>query len=97
MVFAPAKYGGLNLPYLYSEANMVKLLLVISHCRANSLLGQLITTNLNWIQINLGIQNPLLFETNGKVDYLEPNWFTGLESIFKRMQTSFIHRKSLVS
>ena len=73
LVHGPLEYGGYDIPHLYALQGMQKLTTLINHIRANTELGQLFLTNINWIQLLSG-RGVQFLSDNYKIEYLPENW-----------------------
>ena len=72
-------YGGINIPNLYSEQCASKLTSLITHIRAKSDLGQLLTLNINTIQLLTGLEKQF-FVHNNEIKYIQTNWILHLRA-----------------
>jgi hypothetical protein len=55
VVYGPRLYGGLYVGHLYTEASIAKTLSLLSHLRADTLLGKTMLLNLNWLQLDQAV------------------------------------------
>ncbi len=79
VVHGPGEFGGLNLNDTYTEQCMLKIQSMIEHLRAQSPMGEIMSTNLNWLQLHSGLSQPIL-ESTDNIIYLFENWFLHLRS-----------------
>ena len=79
LVHGPLEYGGYDIPHLYALQGMQKLTTMINHIRANTELGQLFLTNINWIQLLSG-RGVQFLSDNYKIEYLPENWTLHIQS-----------------
>ena len=83
--YAPLSRGGFALPNLYCEMGIIKLKQVLRDIRRNTDAGQLMLIALKWIQQLTGSGLPLLREVEFDIDYIDPNWWSGVRSFLKRI------------
>jgi hypothetical protein len=69
--------GGAETPHLYTEMMGMKLETIISHLRADTVLGNCFRININNIQLCSGIAEPI-FMCRDDVSYLDNNWLLHL-------------------
>ena len=94
VVFGPKEYGGMGVPHLFTEMNVMKVEYIMMHIRSNSDIGTQFRINLNWIQLNLGIPVPL-FEYEHEITYLD-NWFITLHSFLRQINARLVIKDTLV-
>jgi hypothetical protein len=78
VVYGSIKFGGLGFSQLNVESNCNKIQSIICHINNNTMLCKMMSTNLNWSQLLLGIVTPLLKNDND-ISYIQKKWFTQLQ------------------
>ena len=78
VVHGPFEYGGMKVGHLYTAQCASKLQTLVTHIRANSELGKLLITNINWIQLTSG-QSEHFFLPQNNISYIPENWFTHIK------------------
>ena len=73
VLFGPKDFGGVGLKHLFTEMMGMKIEVVIAHIRSGSTLGDLITTNINYLQLLSGTDEPILASTTN-LKHLGTNW-----------------------
>jgi Reverse transcriptase (RNA-dependent DNA polymerase) len=79
LVYGPAEYGGFGIKHLYTEMHGMKLDAVISHIRADTQLGTTFRININYIQLQSGVGNPIM-ASRDNISYLPKNWILHLRN-----------------
>ena len=79
LIHGPTEMGGANVPHLFTEMMGMKLESFISHIRADTVLGESMKININYLQLISGRELPL-FESNDNIDYIPENWLTHLRN-----------------
>jgi ribonuclease HI len=77
LIHAPLEMGGAEIPHLYTEMMGMKLETIISHLRADTVLGKSFRININNIQLCSGIAEPI-FMCRDDISYLDNNWLLHL-------------------
>jgi hypothetical protein len=73
LIHGPQEMGGVEIPHLFTEMLGMKIEAIISHIRANTVLGKSICINLNYLQLRAGIEKPIL-TCRDDLGYICPNW-----------------------
>lgn len=89
VVLGPKEYGGLGVPHLYPEMNLMKIEYLLMHLRSNSDLGKLFQINLNWIQLHLGLSTPL-FECKHPIKHMCNCWFTHIHEFLLKINARLV-------
>lgn len=74
IMHGPRKYGGVNLPHLYTESEINKIMMMLSNINFTNDNGKSIMINLSWLQLTIGISTPVL-EAKHKIRHMKNNWF----------------------
>jgi hypothetical protein len=77
LIFGPEEFGGFNVRHLFTEMMGMKLDSIISHVRADSSLGKAIVININYIQLILGLEKPILSSTQS-IPYMDTKWILNI-------------------
>jgi hypothetical protein len=77
LIHGPLEMGGCEIPHLFTEMMGMKIETMISHIRADSILGKSIRININYLQLCSGLETPL-FSSRDDIGYLPANWLTHL-------------------
>jgi hypothetical protein len=72
LIFGPEEFVGFNVRHLFTEMMGMKLDSIISHMRSDSSLGKAIVININYIQVILGLEKPILSSTQC-IPYMDMN------------------------
>jgi hypothetical protein len=73
LIHGPLEMGGCEIPHLFTEMMGMKIKSIISHIRANSILGKSFRTNINYLQLCSGLEIPI-FSSRDDMGYLQDNW-----------------------
>jgi hypothetical protein len=84
IVFGPQALGGYGIRHLYTKMMGLKLDMVISNIRANSQLGQLMKMNINYLQLIVGLEEPVL-TNHTEISYVEENWLLHLREYLSKI------------
>jgi len=77
VIYAPSTHGGLGLKHLYTEQGVQKALQVIKHLRTRTTLGELMQTAIKAYQIQAGLPNSILEDTQ-PLPWLPHRWISNL-------------------
>ena len=83
---APKNRGGLELPHYYTIQGTILIKQIIRHLRLQSSLGKLMFIHLTWTQLNTGLQNGILTDTNANINYVPSNWWTHVRKFLQHIQ-----------
>ena len=87
VVYAPKWFGGLGLRHLHCEQGIGKLQQLLGHIRANTSLGRLFLTNIDWFQQLSGLPRPILQLTT-PIPGTRNQWIASLRSFLRETQTT---------
>jgi hypothetical protein len=77
VVFGPTIFGGLGFRQLYVDSNCIKIETIICNINGTTSLGESIKININWIQLIVGSETPIL-ESRDQIPHIERNWITAI-------------------
>jgi hypothetical protein len=89
LIFGPTIYRGCGVRHLYTEMQGMKLETMISHLRAGTSLGTIIHTNINYLQMLTGIEEPIL-ESTAPIEYIEDNWLTQFRTFLTTIKAKMV-------
>jgi hypothetical protein len=75
LIHGPEEMGGAEIPHLFSEMMGMKIEAIISHVRANTVLGKSIKINIDHLQLCSGLAQPI-FTSKDYIGYIDENWLT---------------------
>jgi hypothetical protein len=94
LIHGQTAVGGAKIPHLYTEMMGMKLVeTIISHIRANTVLGKSIRININLLQLCARIEQPL-FLCHDDLKYLNNNWLLHLRDYLLQINGT-LHVKNL--
>ena len=77
VIYGPEKMGGVGIKNLYVEQSIEQIKAFTQHTRLNSPLGKTIQTNLDWVQLIAGTQQPVFADTK-PLHHIEGEWFVSI-------------------
>ena len=92
IIHGPEELGGFNIPHLYAIQGTTKLMTIYKHMQANTEMGQLITLNINWLQLTVGWETQI-FEDTRKITYVKTNWLIHLKEYINKCQIQIKSQK----
>jgi hypothetical protein len=82
VVYGPQECGGIGVKNLYVEQSVKQIKALIQHTRIKSPLGDIMSINLDWVQLIAGIQQPI-FEDTKSLYHLEGEWFISIREFLQ--------------
>jgi hypothetical protein len=82
VVYGPEECGGIGIKYLYVEQSIEQIKALIQHTRIESPLGDIMSINLDWVQLIAGIEKPI-FEDTRSLYHLEGEWFISIREFLQ--------------
>jgi hypothetical protein len=83
VVYGPEECGGIGIKNLYNEQSIAQINALIQHTRIESPLGDIISINLDWVQLIAGIQKPIFKDTKS-LYHPEGEWLYPSENFCKQ-------------
>jgi ribonuclease HI len=93
LIHGPLEMGGCEIPHLYTEMLGLKIESIISHIRADSILGKSFRININYLQLLSGLEQPI-FSTRDNIGYITNNWLIHLRNFLLEINGA-LHIKDL--
>ena len=87
-VYCPVSFGGLGLRHLYCEQGIGQVTKVLAHTRAQTKLGKLILTVIDWYQLLAGTSEHILIDTR-PIPGTRNKWITSLREFLRKIKGKF--------
>jgi hypothetical protein len=97
IIFGPQRYGGLNLPNLYTSQGISQLTLLIGHIRIGDDTGSLMLIDLSHLQLQVGSSTLFLNLPYHKyVKWTDSGWLPSTWQFLNRAQLKIFIRKAYI-
>jgi hypothetical protein len=97
IIFGPPKYGGLNLPDLYTSQGISQLTLLLGHLRIGDATGSLMLIDLSHLQLQVGSSTLFLnLPYHNYAKWTESGWLPSIWQFLNRANLKIFIRKAYV-
>jgi hypothetical protein len=97
IIFGPQRYGGLNLPNLYTSQGIRQLTLLIGHIRIGDDTGSLMLIDLSHLQLQVGSSTLFLsLPYHKNVKWIDSGWLPSIWQFLNRAQLKIFIRKAYI-
>ena len=83
VVYGPPSMFGVGMHDLYIEQGIKQVSALMGHLRQDSDTGKMMQIELQWCQVQAGIQSALLQNTELSIDYIETCWIMGIRDFLR--------------
>jgi hypothetical protein len=87
VVYGPKEFGGMGLPYLYSESGCIKVECILNNFKTESELSIAMRIVLIWLQLHAGSSIPIL-ESKQLLEYIPNNWFMSVKTFIYKIDAT---------
>lgn len=89
LLYGPARYGGLNLPNLYAQGYIIKIMMIVGHWQKGDTTATILKITLGTSQQQVGISAPILESNYDKYSFLmDDGWVKNVWNFLNNMHGS---------